>query len=153
MSYGNVLSSQRVIINRLVYFIHVKKENYIELNNFQKQFPHVNKLERLYVSINMDHQFTQLLCNIGVSYASYKVVMRPKHLLINLIYLDIVINRKSNNLHFKTLLENKINNQLNINFRVTIVLWGIVFFFQHLLALVFQQKFGKFLDYFFGWSF
>jgi hypothetical protein len=91
MSYGNVLSNQRVIINRLVYFIHVRKENYVELDNFQKRFPHINKLERLYVSINMDHQFTQLLCSIGVSYASYKVVMRPKHLLINLIYLDIVL--------------------------------------------------------------
>ncbi len=45
MSYGNVLSNQRVIINRLLYFIHVKKENYIELNNFQKRFPHINKLE------------------------------------------------------------------------------------------------------------
>jgi hypothetical protein len=48
----------------------------------------------------MDQQFTQLLCNIGVSYASYKVVMRPKHLLINLLYLDVVINKKNNNLHF-----------------------------------------------------
>lgn len=29
MSYGNVLSNQRIIINRHVYFIRVKKENYI----------------------------------------------------------------------------------------------------------------------------
>jgi hypothetical protein len=67
MSYGNVLSNQRVIINGLVYFIHVKKENNIELDNFQKRFPLFNKLKKLYVSINMDRQFTQILCNIGVS--------------------------------------------------------------------------------------